>query len=314
MIKNPVIVFAYRDVGFECLDVLLTHGVHVVAVFTHTNDPNENIWFPSVAALARSNNIPVYTPRNINTREWITRIHAFDPDLILSFYYRNLLAPEILQIARLGAFNIHGSLLPKYRGCAPVNWAILNGERETGATLHTMVQRPDAGDIVDQQSVTIGPEETAGAVSIRVAAAARIVLERQLDNLLTGRAPRYPQDETQATYYGKRVPDDGRIDWRLSATEIFNRIRALTKPYPGAFTDIDNQRLIIWRARPRASTATQRPGRVISTDPLLVATGENYLEVLEWQWMGESTRSHGGNQRLRTGLLLDAQQPIEGRV
>ncbi|MFL6651978.1 MAG: formyltransferase, partial [Sulfurifustaceae bacterium] len=235
MNEPRVVVFAYHDVGYECLELLFARGVDVVAVFTHEDNPNERIWFKSVAALARAHRVPVFTPERVNTPEWVARLRALGPELILSFYYRNMIAPEILDLARLGAFNMHGSLLPKYRGRVPINWAVLHGATETGATLHVMVKRADAGDIVDQERVPIGPEEAAREVFAHVTAAARRVLARQLDNLLAGRAPRRPQDETQATYFGGRKPDDGRIDWNRDARAVFNLIRAVTHPYPGAF-------------------------------------------------------------------------------
>ena len=304
MADPNVVVFAYRDVGYECLQTLLARGVRVVAVFTHANDANENIWFPSVAALARSRRVPVYTPQNINTPEEIVRVRAFAPHLIFSFYYRQLIAPEILQLARVGAFNLHGSLLPMYRGRAPINWAILHGERETGATLHAMVNRPDAGDIVDQQAVPIGPEDTVREVSARVTAAARLVLERQLDNLLAGRAPRRPQDETRASYFGGRRPEDGRIDWRRSAVDIFNLIRAVTHPFPGAFTEHDGRRFTIWWARPVPSESLWRPGEVVTVLPLRIATGAGCLEVIEWQRSDDAEPVRGVGHGLRAGAVL----------
>src|SRR5258706_3860978 len=171
MSEPRVLVFAYHDVGYECLAVLLERRVQVIGLFTHTDDPGERIWFKSVAELARTHAIPIYTPDNVNTPEWIERIRALRPDLIFSFYYRHLISERVLDLAPLGSYNMHGSLLPKYRGRAPINWAVLYGETETGATLHVMTKRADAGDIVDQERVSIGPEETAQDVFVKVTAA-----------------------------------------------------------------------------------------------------------------------------------------------
>lgn len=303
MTEPRVLVFAYHDVGYECLSVLFERGVKVIAVYTHVDDPNEHVWYRSVAALARAHAVPVFTPENVNSPEWIARIHELAPDLILSFYYRHLIAPELLKLPDLGAFNMHGSLLPKYRGRAPVNWAVLNGESETGVTLHVMVQRPDAGAIVDQEAVPIGPEDTARVVLVRVTAAARTVLERRLPDLLTGRAARRAQDEKQATYYSGRRPEDGRIDWHRDARSIFNLVRAVTHPFPGAFTDMDGRRLFIWWARP-VGGAAGRPGEVASSAPLRVSTGKELLEVTEWQWQGDLQPSRGDGHGLRPGLVL----------
>lgn len=306
MRKPRVLVFAYHDVGYECLEVLLTRAADVVAVFTHADDPGEHIWFKSVAELARERGIAVHTPKAISSPEWITRIRALRPDLIFSFYYRHLIGPEVLALASLGAYNMHGSLLPKYRGRAPVNWAVLNGETETGATLHVMVQRPDVGDIVDQERVPIGPEETAREVFAKVTTAARTVLERQLDNLLAGRAPRRSQNEAEATYFGGRRPEDGRIDWRREARSIFNLVRAVTRPYPGAFTDFRGRRLYIWWARVQDPSGGL-PGEVVATAPLTIATSRGGLEVAEWQWEGQAARRDGAHGLTRGAILGAAE-------
>ena len=212
MSKPALLVFAYHNVGYECLDVLIQNDEYILAVITHEDNPNEEVWFRSVAGLARHYGIPVYTPESVNTTEWIERIRSWEPDLILSFYYRNMIAEEVLNIPRLGAFNMHGSLLPKYRGRVPINWAVLHGEKETGVTLHHMAKRADAGDIVDQETVPIGYEDTSQDVFNKCVKAARLVLERQLDALTQGTAPHRKQDESLATYFGGRKPEDGRIN------------------------------------------------------------------------------------------------------
>jgi len=284
-----IIVFGYSEVGYACLELLLRRKARVVAVFTHEDKPGENLWFRSVAALAREHDIPVFTPESLKSPEWEERIRSLKPDIIFSFYYRNMIPSRLLELAPLGAFNMHGSYLPKYRGRAPVNWAVLNGETLTGATLHHMVKRADAGDIVDQEPVTIGAEETAFQVLQKVQAAALKVLDRQLPAILAGRAPRHPQDGRQATYFSGRRPEDGRIDWQAPAITIFNLIRAVTRPFPGAFTDCGNARLMIWWAKPLPSFSemgeTIAPGQVVSLDPLIVATGKGFLQITDFQWV-----------------------------
>jgi methionyl-tRNA formyltransferase len=299
-----VLVFAYRDVGHGCLETLLARGANLIGVFTHGDAAGEHIWFPSVAALAQAHAIPVYAPERIAAPEWIALVRRLAPELILSFYYRRLLPPEILAVPRLGAFNMHGSLLPKYRGRAPINWALVHGERETGATLHVMEARADAGDIVDRQAVPIGPEDDIGAVSARVAEAARRVLERNLEALLGGTAPRRPQDESQATTFPARTPEDGRIDWRRSAAEIFNLVRAVTHPYPGAFTEHGGRRFTIWWARPVPRTGAARPGEVLSGAPLRVAAGNGALDIIEWQGSLDPRPQRGTGHGLPDGAVL----------
>ena len=190
MIPSPrAIVFAYHNVGVRCLSVLLAHGVDVALVVTHTDNPNETIWFDSVAELAARHDIPVITPDDPNTPEIVAQIRALQPDFLFSFYYRNMLKKDILDIPARGAFNMHGSLLPKYRGRVPVNWAIIKGEKETGATLHVMNEKPDNGAIVDQQAVPILPDDTALEVFHKVCCAAEIALDRCLPALHGGNSP-----------------------------------------------------------------------------------------------------------------------------
>lgn len=282
--RTPIIVFGYHDVGAACLELLVERGESILAVFTHEEDPNEEVWFRSVAAIARKAGLPVYTPTNPNTPEWLARIRALGPALIFSFYYRHMLSPELLALAPLGAFNMHGSLLPRYRGRAPINWAILHGETQTGVSLHVMTRRADAGDIIDQEPVPIGARDTARIVFDRVTQAARIVLARNLAALKQGTAPRRAQDEAQASYFGGRKPEDGQILWSLSATRIFDLIRAVTHPYPGAFTLAQGRRLFVWWAEPR--TGDGQPGEILSLKPLLVAAGAGAVEATRVQWEG----------------------------
>ncbi len=284
-----MVVFAYHEVGYRCLDLLIARQERVLAVFTHEDAAGEHIWFRSVARLARAHGIPVYTPDGIRGPV-VDQIRTLAPDIIFSFYYRHMIPAEVLRVPRLGAFNMHGSLLPRYRGRVPINWAIIHGETRTGATLHHMVRRADAGDIVDQEAVPIGPEDTAHDVFLKVTEAAVLVLDRNLAALKTGRAPRHPQDETQATTFGGRRPEDGRIDWSWPSQRIFDFVRALTEPYPGAFTTTRGRTLLIWWGRPvaRPPAGPAQAGAIISAEPLIVATGDGAFQVDRAQW------AHGG--------------------
>jgi len=240
-------VFAYHDVGVRCLSVLLGHGVDVPIVVTHEDAPGETIWFGSVARTAAMFDIPAVTPADPNAGELAERIRAASPDFLFSFYYRSMLKPSLLGLARRGAFNMHGSLLPKYRGRAPVNWAVLHGERETGASLHEMVEKPDAGRLVDQQAVPILPNDTAREVFDKVTVAAELVLARSLPALLAGKAKLTPQNLAAGSYFGGRRPEDGRIDWSRAAHDVHNLVRAVAPPYPGAFSFLGGAELRILR-------------------------------------------------------------------
>lgn len=291
MPKPRIVFFGYSEVGYECLSLLLERGDNVVALITHEDNPNEKIWFKTPAVAAREKGIPTFTPEKVNTPEWIERIAAMKPDLILSVYYRNMITSKILALAPLGAFNMHGSLLPKYRGRAPINWAVLHGEGRIGMTLHRMVKSADAGAVVDQEGVEIGPRETAEQAFRKVLPCARRVLARQIDALLSGTARETPQDESQATYFGGRKPEDGRIHWAQSSRQIFNLIRAVTDPYPGAFTDFAGSRLMVWWAEtdsPAAQGRRGEPGEVLCMNPLVVATGDGALELTKVEWRADA--------------------------
>lgn len=253
--STTAVVFGYGDVGVRCTRVLLDQGVQVKLIVTHEDDPTEHRWYASLAEFATARAVPVIAPAHPDYR-LLYRLHSLAPDFIFSFYYRQLLPAEFLAAARCGALNMHGSLLPRFRGRAPVNWAVLRGASETGATLHHMVSQPDVGDIVDQAAVPIQENDTAYDVFLRVADAAEVVLSRSLPLLIAGTAPRTPQDLSQGEYCGRRRPEDGRIDWSRAAREIHNLIRAVAPPFPGAFADFDGERWMITRTQvlPHANT------------------------------------------------------------
>lgn len=281
--QASAIVFAYHDVGVRCLSVLLAHGVRVPLVVTHRDDPGENVWFASVDRLAREQGLEVaYDDADIPGRA-----RELAPDFLFSFYYRHMLPEVVLATPKRGAYNMHGSLLPRFRGRAPVNWAIVRGARETGATLHEMMAKPDAGAIIDQQAVPILPDDTAIEVFRKVTVAAEIVMDRSLPRLIDGSAPRIPQDLARGEYCGGRKPADGRIDWSRPAREIHDLVRAVAPPYPGAFCDVDGRRLQVNRTRIMMGPgAGSGPSGVEQTQGGLVAhCGDGgRLAILEWEW------------------------------
>ena len=258
------VVFAYHEVGARCLQALLDGGVDVQLVITHTDDPNERIWFTSVAEVARQAGIEVITPESASEPEVQARIAGIAPDYIFSFYYRQMIPMSVLNLAKILPLNMHGSLLPKYRGRVPINWAVLHGETETGATLHVMAEKPDAGDIVAQQAVPIGPDDTAGDVFALVTTAAANTLKGVLPQLLKGDVPRRPNNLAEGSYFGGRKPEDGRIHWEQTAAQVYNLIRAVAPPYPGAFTDVTTangtERITINAARRLEGTFDRAPG------------------------------------------------------
>ncbi|MCQ9392979.1 bifunctional UDP-4-amino-4-deoxy-L-arabinose formyltransferase/UDP-glucuronic acid oxidase ArnA [Pseudomonas viridiflava] len=289
------VVFAYHDIGCVGLQALLESGYQIAAVFTHADDPAEKTFFGSVAQLCAQHDIPVHAPEDPNHPLWIERVGKLDPDFIFSFYYRQLLSEPLLACARKGAFNLHGSLLPRYRGRAPANWVLVNGERETGVTLHQMVKRADAGPIMAQQRVPISALDTALTLHGKLRKAAANLLSDALPLLARGRLPGTPQDESQATCFGRRTPADGLIDWARPAAQLNNLIRAVTQPYPGAFCPVGEHKLIVWSARVEEADHGMEPGTVIDCDPLRIACGEGALVI-------------GAGQRGADGLYLSGVQ------
>ncbi len=273
------IVLAYHNIGCAGIKALLSHGYDIQAVFTHRDDPNENIWFDSVAELAAVNNIPVFAPEDINHPLWVEKIKNLDPEIIFSFYYRKMVGKDILGIPEAGCLNLHGSLLPRYRGRCPVNWVLINGEKETGVTLHYMTPKPDDGDIVGQKSILINDNDTALSLYIKLTAATSVLLSQLLPVIKERRADRTPQKHLNATYFGGRRAEDGKIDWGQDAVTVRNLVRAVTRPYPGAFSYLGNRKCLFWEVSALPATREVDPGTVLSTNPFTIACGHGAVVV-----------------------------------
>ncbi|HXI03782.1 MAG TPA: bifunctional UDP-4-amino-4-deoxy-L-arabinose formyltransferase/UDP-glucuronic acid oxidase ArnA [Candidatus Saccharimonadales bacterium] len=281
------VVLAYHGIGCAGIEALLRNKFEIAAVFTHHDDPGERIWFRSVAELAASHGLSVHAPDDINHPMWVERIRELRPDVLFSFYYRKLVREPILGIPPDGCLNLHGSLLPRYRGRAPINWAILRGEKETGVTLHYMTPRPDDGDIVGQRAFPIGGDDTALDVFNKAEAAAGELLDELLPLIASGKAPRTPQDPEKATYFGGRRPADGEIDWTADARDVRNLVRAVTKPYPGAFTSLRSEQILLWSVEETAAPKSPASaGQVVSVDPFVIACGRGAVEVVAGQTPG----------------------------
>jgi len=268
------VVFAYHNVGARCLRVLRAHRIDVPLVVTHVDDPGETQWFERVADVAGDLGLPWVAPADPNDPLTVSRIASLAPDFVFSFYYRRMLQPALLGVARRGALNMHGSLLPRYRGRAPVNWAVLHGERRTGATLHYMDEKPDAGDIVAAQAVPILPDDTAREVFDKVTVAAEICLDAALPALIAGTAPRIRNAIEQGSYFGGRTAEDGRIDWSQNAIGVHDLVRAVAPPYPGALTTVAGLRARVLRTRVLDANGTsQQPALGIANGTIIAHCG-----------------------------------------
>ncbi len=290
-----LIVMGYSNIGYVCLEVLIDLcrqlRDEIVAVVTHEDDPHERVWFKSVKELALAHTLPVYTPANPNDPAFVDLLRSLQPDFIFSCYYRLMLKQPILDLPTKGALNLHGSLLPRYRGRCPLNWVLIHGEPLTGLSLHYMEATPDSGDLVAQVQIPIAPDDTALTLAEKMTAAAGKLMRRVYPLLRSDAAPRIPQDHSRATYFGGRTPADGRIDWQQPAQQIYNLIRAVTHPFPGAFTTWQGKKLFLWSAKvdTQYSGPPLSPGQARQqADRLWIGTGQGVLLVLAAQLEGQA--------------------------
>ncbi len=285
------VVFAYSEMGAMGLETLLALGAEIPLVVTHPDDPDEKSWFRSVGALAEAASIPVFRSKGPRAEGLREAVRDARPDFLFSFYYRRLIPPEILALAPRGAFNLHGSLLPRFRGRAPVNWALIEGAEKTGVTLHVMDADVDHGDIVGQKEVPIAPRETALSLSRKLVETGHALLVETVPAIARGEEKHVAQDHAGATVYGGRRPEDGRIDWSRSAIEIDRLVRAVTDPWPGAFGYHGPRKLIVWEAWPEEGAGSLLPGTIRmdrNTRTVRVETGGGRLRLERIQFEGES--------------------------
>ncbi len=298
-VRPRIVVFAYSEPGYTCLNELIKAHANIVAVYTHQDDPDEEIWFHSVYDLAKAHNINVYRPAKIDAKI-AADIKKLQPELIFSFYFRRLIPDDIIAMPRLGSYNLHGALLPKYRGQTCINWAVVNGETRTGATLHQMTDKADEGDIVDQRGFDIAFTDKAIDVFKKVSIIAAEIVRDNLAALENGTAKLTVQDNSKATKYPRRRPKDGLLDFNRSARELYNLIRGVTHPFPGAFTFVNGRKLFIWWALPQpdnrkntkdADEIKRTIGKIICTNPLSVGTADGILELKQLQWENDAQHS-----------------------
>jgi len=276
-----VVVLAYSEVGHAALSTLLEMGADVGLVVTHADSPGETLWFQSVRERAAAAGVPVILPADVNADDAVARIRAARPDFLFSFYFRQMLSPRVLGLAPRGALNLHGSLLPRYRGRSPVNWALLQGETETGVSFHYMDEKPDHGDLVGQRAVAIERADSALTLTRKLARAGSELLREVVPALFAGTAPRRAQDHARASYFGGRRPEDGEIDWTDPAERIRNLVRAVTDPWPGAFAHFRGEPLMIWWVESGAPPPRLGAGEVVldAAGAPWVGTGDGALRL-----------------------------------
>jgi methionyl-tRNA formyltransferase len=247
-----VLFLGYSQLGYRAVKLLPELGLAAAAVVTHRDDPAESRWYRTPAEAAAELGLPLHYSDELAAAPGGIAAFAerLAPDLVLSVFYRDLLPAPVLGAARRAALNLHPSLLPAYRGRAPINWVLVRGETRTGVTLHHMIERADAGDVVGQRAIAIAPRETALSLYRKVEEEGVRLLAEMLPRVAAGTAPSSPQDESRASTFGRRRPGDGSIDWSWPAARIDCLVRAVAPPWPGAFGEVEGRRAWIYAGRP----------------------------------------------------------------
>lgn len=277
--KKPItVVFVGgKDRGYECIRMLYDRKETLLHIFCMPEDEHEKVkYLPKIVGFAKAKHIPITVTKSINNANAYATIKALQPDIILVMGWRTIIPKDILTIPKYGVAGAHESLLPAYRGFAPINWAVINGEKYTGVTLFYLDEGIDSGDIIAQRKIPIGPEETAWEIYQKATRVSLLLVGSYLTGLKQHTVKRKKQNEKRATYTVARVPGDGLIPWSWNTKRISNFIRALSFPFPGAFTYYRNRKIIIQKARP-----FRNPPRYIGGIPGRVAMiGKGYVNVI----------------------------------
>ena len=317
---SPVIVFV--GVHREAVDPfrwLLGNGEQVVGLVTLEKDAMQGVsGAVDLEPLASAAGVPAMRVRKVNDPACVAWIRALEPDLLLVVGWTQLVKEELLKVPRIACLGFHASLLPKYRGRAPVNWALINGERETGNTMIILEPGADVGDIVAQRRIPIEDDDDCGTLYEKVAKTEVDMLAEILPLIREGDLPRRKQDDSQATVMPKRRPEDGIIDWNLSAPRLHDWVRALTHPYPGAFAWLGGRKVFVWKTDPTATPTGALPALprarsgALSVDDdgwPLVATGDGWLRIVRAQLEGEEETDgrEAARRWLKPGMALDRE-------
>ncbi|MDN5331109.1 MAG: methionyl-tRNA formyltransferase [Tepidanaerobacteraceae bacterium] len=291
-----VVFMGTPDFALPSLEALVEHGYNVLAVVTQPDRPKGRkriLTPPPVKVKAEKYGIKVYQPEKIRDESFARVLESLEPELFVVVAYGQILPPSVLRIPSIGCINVHASLLPKYRGAAPIQWAIINGEEKTGVTTMWMDEGMDTGDIFLQREVIIDPYWTAVELSEVLSKVGSELLLETLEKIKAGNIIRLPQNHAQATYAPVLKKEDGRIDWKNTAKDIYNLIRGV-QPWPGAFTFRKGVELKIWRAEIYAKGETRGPGKIVGIDKergILVGTGDGVLLITELQEAGKKKMS-----------------------
>lgn len=287
-----IFLFVGSRRGYAVLQKLTEVRANIVGILCLVEDPHEEQFHPRVTAIATEHNIPLFYSSDVKSSEYKNVISKIQPDIAFAIGWRYLITKEAYSLPPKGTLIIHDSLLPKYRGFAPMNWAIINGEKETGVTLFHIAEGVDCGPIVDQLSTPIYDNDTAKTVDERIIKLYEDIISKNLPALQAGTAKSTPQNDAIATYTCKRTPEDGEINWHYSAWQIHNLIRALTHPFPGAYTTLRGKKIIIWGSEvlpEQDKYVGNIPGRIIGRKDgaIEVLTGDGIIRLSQLQFIDE---------------------------
>jgi methionyl-tRNA formyltransferase len=316
-VRGRVVFIGAVHEAVDALEVLLRSPLaETVAVVTPTEDALARLsGGVDLSPRATAAGVEVIRTEDVNGHATLAALRERDPDLVVAVGWTRLLGDELLALPRHGCVGFHASLLPRHRGRAPVNWAIMRGETTTGNTMMMLAPGADTGDIVDQRVVRIDPDDTCGTVYRRVAAAGADMLREHLPALLDGTVPRRPQDPAAGDVLPKRTPGMGAIDWATSPRAVHDWVRALTTPYPGAFTTIEGTRVMVWRTRvPGPVEPSGAPGRILAVEEggVRVGTGGGSVVVTRLSDPGGAPDTRAVDWCARRGVGVgDTFEPID---
>jgi methionyl-tRNA formyltransferase len=295
-----VAFFGNHTVGVRALEAIAASD-EVVGVVCHPPDREDGVRYESVHDFACSRGWKTLRGkgRDDSVYEFVGKVR---PDLLWITDHRYLIPPQLINAASQGGVNLHPSLLPKYRGRAPVNWAILQGESELGSTAHFVDEGMDSGDVIAQKRYTLSPEQDVGDALNLLCPLYSQVTREVLQSFHRGQVPRTPQDHSQATVFPRRTPEDGLIDWKKPAREVWNLVRAVAVPYPGAFSFVAGEKLVVWKARP----ATMADPRGVPGEILEIAAGDVTVRCGDTALLCAVERNSAAAEKLRPGMVLGA--------
>ncbi len=302
-VRMKFIFAGTTEIAYDSIKAAIEKGINIVAIITVKKNQISNIsGYADFQGLAKENNIPLIEVENINDPDIIEQIRKLEPDYISVSGWSQLIGSELLKIPKHGCFNVHPSLLPEHRGKATIAWTIINGMKKSGVTLCYLEQDADCGDIISQKEFTIEHEDTTKQIYDKIKQASVQVLIDMLPALETGNIPRTPQDHMKATYWPRRIPEDGTIDWKKPANEIYNWIRGLSHPFPGAFTYFNKNKIMIWKSRISEKDYKGEPGEIvdINDENLVIKTGKKSITIKNT----EEIKKH----KLKKGDILNPEE------